>query len=90
MAPINIYVPDRFSRDKRKQQIVELFEQWRKRGIRKQATKHHVAKALQIRASSYLLDLLWEMNEEGLLEVEWGTHWSGWSKCLFSLPNGND
>jgi hypothetical protein len=86
MPPISIYVPDRYSRPKRKEQILELLRQWQRRGIRTKATKHHIAKALEIRASSYLLDLLWEMNDEGLLQVDWSTHWNGWPKAEFSLP----
>lgn len=86
MAPYTMYLAERFSREKRKQQIVELFRQWNKKTPGAGATKHKVARALEIRASEYLLDLLWEMAEERLLVGEVGIHWNGWPRHTFSLP----
>ena len=89
MSSMTLFVPDRFSRDKRKEQVIDAFQRWNKSQPGTKATMRKIARVLRIGPSTYLMDMLWEMVEEGKLAQEWSEHPNGWQKSEFSLPDGD-
>lgn len=59
-----------YRRSARKQQVIKQLMIWRENGYAMEATSHKLAKALEMRRSQHLVDILNEMVEEGDLRVE--------------------
>jgi hypothetical protein len=69
-----------YRRSARKQQVIKQLRIWHDNGYAKQASSSRLAKALDMRHSQHLLNILYEMVDEGDLEmvyVEKPGRWPG-------------
>ena len=64
------YPPKAYSRDERKQQVIDQFNIWHRKGDTKPKTMSRIARALGMSPASTFRDLLLEMAVEGSLIVD--------------------
>jgi len=60
-----------YRRSARKQQIIKQLRIWNENGYATEATSNKLAKALDMRHSQHLLNILYEMVDEGDLKMEY-------------------
>ena len=60
-----------YRRSARKQQIIKQLQIWHENGYATEATSYKLAKALDMRPSTKLLEILYEMVDEGDLKMEY-------------------
>jgi len=60
-----------YRRSARKQQIIKQLQIWHQNGYATEATSYKLAKALDMRPSTKLLEILYEMVDEGDLKMEY-------------------
>jgi len=78
-------VPRQYSREKRKEQIVNQFRVWRMNGDMSPKTFPRIARALGLVASPHISEILNEMVVEGKLTVEHRDQSGRWTTRFFLL-----
>ena len=74
-----------YRRSVRKQQIIKQLRIWRQNGYVTQASAYRLAKALDMRSSQHLLEILYEMVDEGDLEAVYVSKPGRWPGNEFLL-----
>lgn len=80
-------VPRQYSREKRKEQIINQFRVWRMNGDDSPKTFPRIARSLGLVASPHISEILNEMVSEGKLTVEHRDQKGRWTTRFFLLAD---
>lgn len=79
--------PKAYSREKRKEQIVNQFRYWYSKGDDQPKTLNRIAKVLELEPTQHLRDILTEMELEGKLKVEIRDQSGRWTTRFYLLAD---
>ena len=77
--------PRLYSREKRKEQVINQFNIWHMNNDEKPKTMNRIARALDLVPSQKFTDILLEMVDEGSLTFEWRDASGRWTARDYSL-----